>query len=98
MQQKKYEAAFGNGKIGKRRIDLMENIFESHKLQIEEKQRIDEYIGLIEDTVHKVQKRKLRGKSCLAYVSEVYRMNQKGICQDMSERKFLSVVLGAKKK
>ncbi len=76
----------------------MEDIFESHELQIKEKQRIDEYIGLIEDTVHKVQKRKLRGKSCLAFVSEVYRMNQKGICQGVSEQKFLSAVLGAKKK
>lgn len=76
----------------------MEDILESHELQIEEKRRIDEYIGLIEDTVHHIQKRKLRGKSCLAFVSGVYRMNQRGICQGMSEQKFLSAVLGAKKK
>lgn len=76
----------------------MEDIFESHELQIEEKRRIDEYIGLIEDTVHHIQKRKLRGKSCLAFVSGVYRMNQGGICRGMSEQKFLSAVFGAKKK
>ena len=76
----------------------MEDILESHGLQIEEKYWIDEYIELIEDTVHKLQKRKLRGKSRRAFVSEVYRMNRKRICQSVSEQKFLSAVLGVKKK
>lgn len=76
----------------------MEDIFVSHELQIEEKKRIDGYTELIEDTIQDIQKRKLQGKSRLAFVSGIYRMNQREICQGMSEQKFLSAVLGAKKK
>ena len=60
--------------------------------EMEEKQRKDEFDNLLEDTVHRIQRLKLRGKGRRAYLQSVYRENKKGICREIPERRFLMYV------
>lgn len=62
------------------------------RYEIEEKQRKDEFDNLLEDTVHRVRRLKLRGKGRRAYLQSVYRENKKGICREIPERSFLMYV------
>lgn len=56
--------------------------------EMEEKQ----FDNLLEDTVHRIQRLKLRGKGRRAYLQSVYRENKKGICREIPERRFLMYV------
>lgn len=66
---------------------------QDYRLQIEEKRRMDEYSGFLEDTVRSVRYLNLRGKSRLAYLRSVYREHRKDICREVPEQKFLTAVL-----
>ncbi len=62
------------------------------RYEMGEKQRKDEFDNLLEDTVHRVRRLKLRGKGRRAYLQSVYRENKKGICRGLPERSFLMYV------
>lgn len=62
------------------------------RYEMGEKQRKDEFDNLLEDTVHRVRRLKLRGKGRRAYLQSVYRENKKGICREIPERSFLMYV------
>lgn len=58
------------------------------RYEMGEKQRKDEFDNLLEDTVHRIRRLKLRGKGRRAYLQSVYRENRKGICRAIPERSF----------
>lgn len=62
------------------------------RYEMGEKQRKDEFDNLLEDTVHRVRRLKLRGKGRRAYLQSVYRENKKRICREIPERSFLMYV------
>ena len=62
------------------------------RYEMGEKQRKYEFDKLLEDTVHRVRRLKLRGKGRRAYLQSVYRENKKRICREIPERSFLMYV------
>lgn len=69
-----------------------------YRLQIEEKNRIDEYSSYLETAVRNIRRLNLRGKSRLTYLQNLYREQKKGVCRDVPEQKFLTEVFVEMKK
>lgn len=60
-----------------------------YRLQLEEKNRIDEYTSFLETAVRNTRRLNLRGKSRLAYLQDLYREQKKGPAGVYRSRNFL---------
>lgn len=69
-----------------------------YRLQLEEKNRIDEYTNFLETAVRNTRRLNLRGKSRLAYLQDLYREQKKGACRGVPEQKFLTAAFAEMKK
>lgn len=63
---------------------------QDYRLEMEEKQRMDEYSILLEETVQNIRHLGIRGRGRLAYLHSVYREHRNGACRNVPEQKFLT--------